>query len=110
MCGIVGFVSQDASAALTEQTLTHMRDQMVHRGPDDAGVHLQKDGDRTIGLGHRRLSIIDLSPLGHQPMSTADWRFWIRGGGEGRGPDPARGRRRSARPRDERFPSSPGRR
>ena len=82
MCGIVGFVAQDAHSALAERTLALMRDQMVHRGPDDAGLYVQQDGERMIGLGHRRLSIIDLSPLGHQPMSTADGTLWIVFNGE----------------------------
>ncbi|HMW84967.1 MAG TPA: asparagine synthase (glutamine-hydrolyzing) [Nitrospira sp.] len=82
MCGIVGFMAQDAESALTERTLTIMRDQMIHRGPDDGGVYVRREGASTIGLGHRRLSIIDLSPLGHQPMSTADGSLWIVFNGE----------------------------
>lgn len=82
MCGIVGFMAQDADSALTERTLTLMRDQMIHRGPDDGGVYVHREGASTIGLGHRRLSIIDLSPLGHQPMSTADGSLWIVFNGE----------------------------
>lgn len=49
---------------MDEATLVHMRDRLVSRGPDDAGVWT----DRDVGLAHRRLSILDLSPLGHQPM------------------------------------------
>ncbi len=82
MCGIVGFMAQDADSALTERTLAIMRDQMTHRGPDDGGVYVRREGASTIGLGHRRLSIIDLSPLGHQPMSTADGSLWIVFNGE----------------------------
>ncbi len=82
MCGIVGFMAQDADSALTERTLTLMRDQMIHRGPDDGGVYVHREGTSTIGLGHRRLSIIDLSPLGHQPMSTADGSLCIVFNGE----------------------------
>lgn len=82
MCGIVGFMAQDANSSLTEHTLAVMRDHMIHRGPDDAGVYVQQDGEVTIGLGHRRLSIIDLSPLGHQPMSTGDGSLWIVFNGE----------------------------
>src|SRR5207253_1816540 len=48
------------------------------RGPDDVGLYL----DNHIGLGHRRLSIIDLSRAGHQPMSYADGRYWITYNGE----------------------------
>ncbi|MEA3040129.1 MAG: hypothetical protein QOE79_2642, partial [Sphingomonadales bacterium] len=60
MCGIAGFVDPTADRALLER----MTAAIARRGPDDCGHHLE-DG---VGLGHRRLSIIDLSPLGHQPM------------------------------------------
>jgi asparagine synthase (glutamine-hydrolysing) len=60
MCGIAGFIDPSADRALLER----MTDAIARRGPDDCGHHLE-DG---VGLGHRRLSIIDLSPLGHQPM------------------------------------------
>jgi asparagine synthase (glutamine-hydrolysing) len=60
MCGIAGFVDPSADRALLER----MTAAIARRGPDDCGHHLE-DG---VGLGHRRLSIIDLSPLGHQPM------------------------------------------
>lgn len=82
MCGIVGFVSRDERRALSEQELTAMRDQMTARGPDDAGIYLHRENELTVGLGHRRLSIIDLSPLGHQPMATADGLLWIVFNGE----------------------------
>jgi len=59
-----------------------MRDTMATRGPDDAGVWLHHNGSVSVGLGHRRLSIIDLSPLGHQPMSTSDETLWIVFNGE----------------------------
>ena len=55
-----------------------MCDKVVYRGPDDGGVYT----DGSIGLGHRRLSIIDLSELGHQPMSSEDQKFWITFNGE----------------------------
>src|SRR2546423_14752741 len=51
-----------------------------HRGPDDDGVWISPDG--RVGLGHRRLSIIDLSPAGHQPMKSADGRLGISFNGE----------------------------
>ena len=63
MCGIVGILSERTE--VDAEVLTRMRDAMVHRGPDDAGLWLAED--RTIGLGHRRLSIVDLG-AGHQPM------------------------------------------
>jgi asparagine synthase (glutamine-hydrolysing) len=66
MCGIVGFAS--ISAAPTDWLQTG-RDALQHRGPDDAGLWLSPDA--RVGLAHRRLAIIDLSPGGHQPMLDA---------------------------------------
>lgn len=57
-----------------------MRDSMRHRGPDDAGLYLSDD--RAAGLVHRRLSVIDLSMAGHQPMSNEDGTIWISFNGE----------------------------
>ncbi len=64
MCGILGVASRTAS--VIPERLAVMRDTMVHRGPDDAGLWCAPD--LGIGLAHRRLAIIDLSPAGHQPM------------------------------------------
>jgi len=64
MCGIVGMASR--APARDHELLTRMRDTMGHRGPDDAGVWWSVD--ERIGLGHRRLAVIDLTPTGHQPM------------------------------------------
>ena len=61
MCGIVGFSGQ-----FDESLLLRMNASIAHRGPDDEGVWCSRP--EGIGLAHRRLSIIDLSPLGHQPM------------------------------------------
>jgi asparagine synthase (glutamine-hydrolysing) len=55
---------------------------MISRGPDDAGIHIHRDEQLFVGLGHRRLSIIDLSPLGHQPMCTVDGSLMIVFNGE----------------------------
>lgn len=77
MCGICGELRFDGNAAQAENVLA-MRDALRHRGPDDAGILL----DGPAGLGHRRLSIIDLSPLGAQPMRSADGRFVIVFNGE----------------------------
>ena len=66
MCGIVGYTS--ARGKVDPDLLIRMRDTMQHRGPDDAGVWCSTD--RRIGLAHRRLAIIDLSPAGHQPMES----------------------------------------
>ena len=57
-----------------------MRDTLTHRGPDDAGVWM--DQNRRAGFGHRRLSIVDLSPAGRQPMSNEDGSIWITFNGE----------------------------
>lgn len=78
MCGICGIAIPDASGRrLDEPALVRMRDTMVHRGPDDAGVFL----DNGVGLGHRRLSIVDLAH-GHQPMASADGRYQVVYNGE----------------------------
>ena len=67
MCGVVGILRRDG-APVDRGVLTAMRDAIAHRGPDDAGLYL----DGALGFGHRRLSIIDLSVGGHQPMTTPD--------------------------------------
>ncbi len=67
MCAIVGFV--DFSKKSTLSVLKKMTDIMHHRGPDDSGYKFITIDDANIGLGHRRLSILDLSSHGHQPMS-----------------------------------------
>ncbi len=77
MCGIAGILSpRPVSAAV----LTGMADRIRHRGPDDDGVWIDESG--RVGFGHRRLSIIDLSAAGHQPMQSADGRFIISYNGE----------------------------
>lgn len=65
MCGIAGKISL-SSQTVSVQEIETMNDAIRHRGPDDGGVYISPD--QKVGLGHRRLSIIDLSPLGHQPM------------------------------------------
>ncbi|MBK8415761.1 MAG: hypothetical protein IPL22_15425 [Bacteroidetes bacterium] len=66
MCGLAGFI--DFSRSSNEEILGKMTRSIAHRGPDDEGGELRHFGDATVGLGFRRLSVIDLSPLGHQPM------------------------------------------
>jgi len=78
MCGISGLV--DFSAPVDTGFLTHQRDTMIHRGPDDTGVWVSPD--HRIGLAHRRLSILDLSSAGRQPMVSADGRYVIVFNGE----------------------------
>ncbi|HEY6005025.1 MAG TPA: asparagine synthase (glutamine-hydrolyzing) [Anaeromyxobacter sp.] len=85
MCGIVGQYSfggpadRDTSARDRELVL-RMRDSIAHRGPDDAGLWQSADG--RVVLGHRRLSIVDVSSAGHQPMSNEDGTVWITFNGE----------------------------
>ncbi len=67
MCGIAGFC--DFSNKSDKQTLVKMTDVLHHRGPDDSGYSFYETTQANIGLGHRRLSILDLSAHGHQPMS-----------------------------------------
>ena len=80
MCGIAGFVTAGAPprAAELEARLWRMIATLRHRGPDDEGVWT----DGRAGLAHARLSIIDLSPAGHQPMASADGNVWITYNGE----------------------------
>lgn len=79
MCRITGiwslYPSQDLEAACTR-----MRDTLTKGGPDDAGLFIERHA--CIALGHRRLSIIDLTATGHQPMSTPDGRYTISYNGE----------------------------
>ncbi len=77
MCGIAGIVNFDGRPA-SEEMLRRMTDILSHRGPDDDGFYF----DGSIGLGHRRLSIIDLSEKGHQPMTNEDGSVWITFNGE----------------------------
>lgn len=67
MCGIAGFV--DFSKSSTEKQLKAMTDVIAYRGPDDQGQVMTNFQHAVVGLGHRRLSILDLSPLGHQPYN-----------------------------------------
>src|SRR5207247_8405954 len=66
MCGIAAIFSYRDRPQVDESELLKIRDRMTPRGPDGAGIWIS--GDRRIGLAHRRLSIIDLSPSGAQPM------------------------------------------
>ena len=66
MCGIVGFI--DKTKKSSKKTLEQMRESISYRGPDSQGSEFYETNDFNLGLGHRRLSILDLSPLGSQPM------------------------------------------
>ncbi|MBI4616923.1 MAG: asparagine synthase (glutamine-hydrolyzing) [Planctomycetes bacterium] len=79
MCGICGIVERDRP--IDEATLEAMCATMVHRGPDEGGVRLDASGPFRIGLGHRRLSIIDLS-TGTQPIGNEDGTVWTIVNGE----------------------------
>jgi asparagine synthase (glutamine-hydrolysing) len=81
VCGIFGYLSADPDldeARVLDEALAALH----HRGPDDRGLHRARHGDHRLGLAHTRLAIIDLSPGGHQPMSTDDGRFTVVYNGE----------------------------
>lgn len=80
MCGFVGLLGFTGAMCRPEELLRRMALTIRHRGPDDEGVWV--DGEAEIGLAHRRLSIVDLSPAGHQPMVSADGRYVIAFNGE----------------------------
>lgn len=82
MCGITGFwdIIQQNHRDEIPVIIQNMSDTLIHRGPDDAGIWV--DIEAGIALGHRRLSIVDLSPLGHQPMMSANGRYIIIFNGE----------------------------
>ena len=77
MCGICGIVLSDPNARVNPRVIERMSDAIAHRGPDDDGQYL----NGCVGLGFRRLSIIDLSG-GHQPMANEDETVWIAYNGE----------------------------
>lgn len=80
MCGICGFISKNT---ITSEQLKQMNDTMYHRGPDDHGEEIYPAFDGyTVGLAQRRLSILDLSELGHQPMHSEDKRVSVVFNGE----------------------------
>lgn len=76
MCGICGIVKREGDKSAIERQIRQMSDQIRHRGPDDGGAYFWGD-DAVVGLGHRRLSIIDLSVAGHQPMSNENGTIWV---------------------------------
>ncbi len=81
MCGILGVFNYAGSKSLVSpEIIERMTDEIHHRGPDDGGVYISPD--QRLGFGFRRLSIVDLSSAGHQPMSNADGSIWIVFNGE----------------------------
>ena len=77
MCGIAGFINLDGQP-VSLSLLKKATDEIMHRGPDGEGHWIEGN----IGLGHRRLSIIDLSPAGQQPMVSSDDRYILTYNGE----------------------------
>ena len=85
MCGICGKIS--LNGAVSENLIHKMCEVLEHRGPDDEGIEVldssaarggeTRSNNISVGIGHRRLAIIDLSPAGHQPMSNEDGSIWI---------------------------------
>jgi asparagine synthase (glutamine-hydrolysing) len=80
MCGITGILATNDAFACDQEIAGAMADTMSHRGPDDSGTW--SSGDGRVAFGHRRLSIVDLSTAGHQPMSNEDGTVWIAYNGE----------------------------
>ncbi|MEN6615194.1 MAG: asparagine synthase (glutamine-hydrolyzing), partial [Syntrophorhabdus sp.] len=77
MCGIAGILNLNGQP-VDQAMVASMTASLTHRGPDDEGLYF----DENIGFGHRRLSIVDLSPTGHQPMSNQSGNLWITYNGE----------------------------
>ncbi len=77
MCGIVGIINKNGEP-VNGEIISMMTDRIIHRGPDAGGIFCE----RNIGLGHRRLSIIDLSSHGNQPMKSDDSKYYIVYNGE----------------------------
>jgi len=77
MCGIVGLLYPDGTP-VSSAVLRNMTDAVAHRGPDGEGHWIEDN----VGIGHRRLAIIDLTPSGHQPMISADQRYVLTYNGE----------------------------
>src|SRR5574337_647292 len=78
MCGIAGRLNFLSEAAVGSGLIQQMCDLLAHRGPDGEGTYVEGP----IGLGHRRLAVIDLSPAAHQPMTNGDRTRWIVFNGE----------------------------
>ena len=81
MCGICGIVSTDTRVVSSDR-LERMSAVLRHRGPDDSGLWISSAGAEKAGFGHQRLSIVDLSTAGHQPMTNEDGSVWVTYNGE----------------------------
>ena len=80
MCGLSGYLNNSRYFVDHEGILQKMEQTITHRGPDDSGTWC--DATTGIGLAHRRLAIVDLSPAGHQPMQSHNERYYIVFNGE----------------------------
>jgi asparagine synthase (glutamine-hydrolysing) len=80
VCGIAGILSTHLDPELVSERISVMKQAIRHRGPDGEGIYLSDNAP--IALAHTRLSILDLSPSGHQPMATSNGRYWITFNGE----------------------------
>ncbi|OIP70473.1 MAG: asparagine synthase (glutamine-hydrolyzing) [Oscillatoriales cyanobacterium CG2_30_44_21] len=80
MCGVAGILGFEDGKDLLKEKIQKMQSSLLHRGPDDSGIYVSSD--RRSALAHTRLSILDLSTAGHQPMSTIDGRYTITFNGE----------------------------
>ncbi|MFQ4140797.1 asparagine synthase (glutamine-hydrolyzing) [Chlorogloeopsis sp. ULAP02] len=80
MCGIAGILTTAPYQDRLDSSIQLMQNTLQHRGPDDQGVYIAPN--RQAFFAHTRLSILDLTPAGHQPMSTQDSRYWITFNGE----------------------------
>ena len=78
MCGVIGLISRSPLARVPQSALDALR----HRGPDASASESLRVGPAHVWLGHTRLSILDLSPAGHQPMRSQDGRWWVTFNGE----------------------------
>ena len=73
MCGVCGIVYADPGRSVSTETIERMRDVLTHRGPDNCGIFT----DGPVGLGHQRLSILELYDRARQPMASASGRFLV---------------------------------
>ncbi|KAB8317542.1 asparagine synthase (glutamine-hydrolyzing) [Tolypothrix campylonemoides VB511288] len=80
MCGIAGILTVHQYQDALETIIRRMETAIQHRGPDDSGIYISSE--KQVALAHTRLAILDLTKAGHQPMSTADRRYWITFNGE----------------------------
>ena len=75
MCGIVGILKTKDKSPVSGEILCLMRDELIHRGPDGAGLWMSPS--KNIGLAHRRLSIVDLDVAANQPMCNEDYLYGL---------------------------------